>query len=111
MLVNYFEYHGWVKIPRKISGSRDGLMIFDSISGPALAERIGQCVQWKEFTLYRRAQQHGALKITFALTGIGEAWLDDVSVILLESMGEASSPLERPSAQTGRYLNPVIPRR
>src|SRR5262245_18493119 len=33
---------GWVKSPRRLDGSWDGLMIYDSHTGPALAERIAE---------------------------------------------------------------------
>ena len=35
---------------------------------------------WQEFTLYRIAPQPGQLTVTIALTGLGECWLDDVTV-------------------------------
>ena len=34
--------YGWVRVPAPITGSADGLMIVDSLSGEALADRIGQ---------------------------------------------------------------------
>lgn len=35
---------------------------------------------WQEFTLYRVAPQAGPLTVTFALTGLGECWLDDITI-------------------------------
>ncbi|MDA1049127.1 MAG: hypothetical protein O3C40_01425 [Planctomycetota bacterium] len=75
--------HGWVKVPQAIAGSSDGLMIYDSFSGEEFAERITQTSGWREFTLYRIATHSGDLTLTFALTGFGEAWLDEVSVTIL----------------------------
>jgi len=75
---------GWVKIPRDISGSRDGLLIYDSMSGRSLAERVTATRGWREFTLYRAAPRDGPLSVVFVLTGIGEAWIDDVTVSLEE---------------------------
>jgi hypothetical protein len=72
--------HGWVKVPGPIAASADGLLIVDSISGEALADRIGQTKGWREFALYRVALQSGPVCVTFALSGIGEAWLDDVAI-------------------------------
>jgi hypothetical protein len=43
---------------------------------------------WQEFTLYRAAPQAGQLTVTVALTGLGECWLDDVTI---ERMVRASS--------------------
>lgn len=76
--------NGWTRIPSAITGSPDGLLIFDSAAGPALAERIRQTRGWQEFTLYRAARRDGPLTVTFALTGLGEVWLDDISVALAE---------------------------
>ena len=89
--------HGWIRVPAPITSSVDGVMIFDSLAGPALAVRadaapaatgttIGSGA-WQEFTLYRAAlPEHAAdgqnadLVVTFALTGLGEAWIDDVTI-------------------------------
>ena len=45
--------HGWVNVPKEITASSDGLLIVDSLSGEALAERINKTDDWKEFALYR----------------------------------------------------------
>ena len=39
---------------------------------------------WRELTLYRAVPQNGDLTVTFALTGIGEAWIDDLAVSLMD---------------------------
>ena len=75
---------GWVQVPSPITGSTDGLLIVDSLSGEALADRIGETKQWRQFALYRIATQSGAMCVTFALSGIGEARLDDVAIQVLE---------------------------
>ena len=58
-------------------------MIYDSHTGPVLAERIAETQGWREFTLYRVATVTGDWQLVFALTGLGEAWIDDVSVTAL----------------------------
>ena len=88
---------GQVRVPTPVAGSVDGLMILDSFGGEALAERIDKTSGWREFVLYRAATRAGNLTLTFALTGLGEAWIDDVSVRLirrapLQNDGFASSP-------------------
>lgn len=75
---------GWVQVPRRLAASGDGLVIFDSLGGPDLADRVRLTQGWREFTLYRAVPQTGNLTITFALTGLGEASIDDLSVSLLD---------------------------
>ena len=72
--------HGWVRMPAPIEAGADGLLIFDSIGGEGLADRINSANQWRQFALYRIATQTGPMNVTFALTGLGEVWLDDVAV-------------------------------
>jgi hypothetical protein len=76
--------HGWVQVPRRLAASAEGLLIFDSLTGPELGERIQLTQGWREFSLYRAVPDNGELTITFSLTGLGEAWLDDVSVSLID---------------------------
>jgi hypothetical protein len=75
--------HGWVNIPRPITGSVDGLLVVDSLGGEDLALRIDKTAGWREFTLFRVADQSGPISVTLALTGLGEVRLDDISVQLL----------------------------
>ena len=71
---------GFVRVPTAITGSADGLAIIDSIGGEALAERVPQSKNWLPFVLYRLAPRDGPLTVTFALSGFGEAWIDDVTI-------------------------------
>ncbi|WP_254510117.1 hypothetical protein [Anatilimnocola floriformis] len=75
---------GWAYVPQQIVGSHDGLMIFDSLGGPDLADRMRLTRGWRQFTIYRAVPESGDLVLTFALTGLGEAWIDDVQVNLLD---------------------------
>ena len=84
--------HGWVNIPRPITGSVDGLMIIDSFGRAPLAQRIGQTNGWQEFTLYRVAPQSGHLTVTFELKGLDEARIDDVTVESVDAGGPWASP-------------------
>ena len=74
---------GWVRIPEPIEGSPDGLLVMDSLTGQALAERIHAGGEWQEFVLYRACPQSGPFHVTFALSGMGTAHVDDVSVQVL----------------------------
>ena len=76
--------HCWVHVPRPIAGSSDGLLVFDSAGGPDLGDRVRLTQGWRELTLYRAVPQNGELTVTFALTGIGEAWIDDLAVSLMD---------------------------
>jgi hypothetical protein len=75
---------GWCFVPQPIVGSHDGLLIFDSIGGPDLADRMRLTRGWRQFTIYRAVPESGNLMVTFALSGLGEAWVDDLHVNLLD---------------------------
>jgi hypothetical protein len=92
------EISARVWVPRPIKGSVDGLLVFDSLGGPALAERVGATRDWARINLYRIVPPDAAgepLVVTFALTGLGEARIDEVSVRVLEhgGAGVAASPV------------------
>ncbi len=92
--------HGWVRVPTAIRGSVDGLMILDSFGGEALAERVDHTPGWREFTLYRMATRDGPFSVTFALTGLGDAWIDDVTIspvtrLIGQELGQAPMYLRR----------------
>jgi hypothetical protein len=86
--------HAWVNIPKAITGSVDGLLVFDSIGGADLALRIDRTAGWRELTMFRAAGQSGPMSVTFALSGLGEVHLDDVTLAVLEP-----APAGRPAAQ------------
>ena len=101
--------HGWVNVPSPITGSVDGLMIIDSLGQEPLAQRIGQTKGWQEFTLYRVAPQSGHLTVTFALTGLGEARIDDVTVESVEPGGqwaERPGQVRPPAPRVGSLSGP-----
>jgi hypothetical protein len=74
------QIEAWVKIDSPIQASTDGLVIFDSQSGEPLAMRLSQTKGWRQLTLYRAARQAGPLVLTFALAGLGQAAIDDVTI-------------------------------
>lgn len=88
---------GWVQVPASITGSVDGLLILDSISGEPLAARIDETTGWLQFTLYRVADSSGRVSLTFALSGLGEAWIDDVTIQQLEPGNPGQQPNPRPA--------------
>ncbi len=70
----------WVKIPSPIQASADGVVVYDSAGGEPLSVRLTSTAGWQKFHLYRRVPESGKLAITFALTGIGTAYFDDVKI-------------------------------
>lgn len=78
---------GWAKLPKPLEGTRDGLLIIDSLGGEPLAQRIQKAGDWQEFTLDRAALRSGDVTFSFVLTGLGEAWIDDVTVTVMEGPG------------------------
>lgn len=89
---SWIRIHAWVQVPEPITGSVDGLMIVDSITGEPLSERIGETTGWQPVTLYRFCHETAPIGVSFALSGVGEAWLDDVSIEILQPSAPASSP-------------------
>jgi hypothetical protein len=83
------QIQGWLRIPQPITGSVDGLMMIDSLSGEALALRTTSEPAWRQFTWYRTAARSGSMAVTFALSGLGEAWIDDVTVQIVERRAAA----------------------
>lgn len=75
---------GWAHVPQRIGASDEGLLVFDSLGGPDLGDRIRLTQGWREFTLYRAVGHTGELSVTLALTGLGEASLDDLQISLLD---------------------------
>lgn len=83
------EIEAQVAVDEPIQGSVDGLLVFDSLGGPALAERVGQTKAWRRLVLYRivPADTTEPLVVTFALTGLGTARLDAVAIRVIERGG------------------------
>lgn len=76
--------YGWVKIPKPITDGSDGLMIVDSLSGETLAERISKTDDWQQFAMYRVAPRSGTMSVSFQLSGLGEVFIDDVAVQVID---------------------------
>lgn len=90
------EIEARVWVPERIKGSVDGLLVFDSLGGPALAERVGQTAGWRRLVLYRIVPADATgepFTVTFALTGLGEARIDEVTVRVLDRTGGVGGTL------------------
>ncbi|HBT77610.1 MAG TPA: hypothetical protein DEB39_11970 [Planctomycetaceae bacterium] len=71
---------GWINIPQRITGSTDGVMIFDNIGGESLALRFEKTSGWQPFAFYRVAPGDGQLYLTLSLCGLGKVHIDDIEV-------------------------------
>jgi hypothetical protein len=73
---------GWVRIPTPIKASADGALFYDSVGGEPLAVRLVNATgaSWRQVTLYRRVPASGTINLTLALTGIGQAYFDDLRI-------------------------------
>jgi hypothetical protein len=75
------QISGWVRIPKAITASADGVLLYDSAGGEPLAVRLSGAVgKWKRFTLYRRVPATGTINVTLALTGLGTVYFDDIRI-------------------------------
>ena len=74
------QVSGWVRIPKAITASPDGALLYDSAGGEPLAIRLTEPTPWKKFTLYRRVPDSGTIYVTLALTGLGTVYFDDVRI-------------------------------
>src|SRR5207245_7927610 len=70
----------WVKVPKPITASADGILFYDSVGGEPLAVRFTGATPWRRFTLYRQVPASGHISVTLALTGIGTAYFDDIRI-------------------------------
>jgi hypothetical protein len=84
------RFSGWLRVVKQVTGSVDGLMVVDSLGGPALAHRVRDAGGWQRFSLVRAAPADGAASLTFALTGLGVVEIDDVAVERVFSTGQSS---------------------
>ena len=88
-------------------------MIIESLGGEPLAERIGETSGWRQFALYRAATSSGNMTVTFALTGLGEVCIDDVSVRIVRRGTPLPGPnfggTDVPAAQACAFAATVRP--
>jgi hypothetical protein len=70
----------WVRVPRDITGSPDGALLYDSAGGEPLAVRVMLPTGWRQFILYRTVPDSGTINVSMALTGLGTVFFDDVRI-------------------------------
>ncbi len=95
------QISGWLRIPNPIVGSVDGLLIIDTLSSEAMALRVSHSAEWRQFTFYRGVPRAGTMAITFALAGLGEAWIDDVTIQVVQPPARAGQQAQRPRPPAG----------
>jgi len=71
---------GWVRIPKPITATADGALLFDSAGGEPLAVRLTDKTDWRKIVLYRNVPASGSLNVSLVLTGIGRVFFDDLRV-------------------------------
>ncbi len=77
-----------VRMPRSQQPGAGGLVIEDSLGGPALAFRRTDAIpEWSEVILYRRASNEGTMTVTLGLAGDGDLFFDDLRVERLTENG------------------------
>jgi hypothetical protein len=84
----------WYNLPRAITASPDGALVFDSACGEPMAARIGgeATKGWKRVQLYRKVPESGTMQVTLALSGLGAVYFDDVKIEpLAPATGEVAS--------------------
>ena len=97
------EIEAEVRVPEPLTGTSDGLLVFDNWGGPALAERVVGTGGWKRLVLYRIPPPGSSpppLIVTFATTGLGEVFLDEVRIRQRARVGEAGIAPSSPIATT-----------
>lgn len=105
--------HGYIKIPKKLTGSVDGLIVMDSLGGVPLELRFTETAgDWREFVCYRVVPGNGNMVVTFALCGIGEVWLDDLAIcpVVAGPPPQTPSAEPQPSSSPYNWLPNLFPR-
>lgn len=105
------EITGWVRVPEPIEGGAGGLEIADSLGGPELALTISQTDGWRPFRLLRAVPQTGQVTLTFALDGLGTAWVDAVMIRAIDKGTLGRLPTVSPAEPNtaSRTLSPLYP--
>lgn len=94
------RFHGYAKardLKTDAGQPASGLLVFVSTANATEASQLGERfrnVDWREFTLYRAVTDDGPITITIALTGLGEGWVDDCSISVIDPSKASAPPTE-----------------
>lgn len=91
---------GWVKTPRQLVRTVDGVMIYDSLLGKTGAIRVLNAPDWQRFELWRLVPESGTLTVTAEMHCLGELLLDDLRVTAV--------PLSSDVAEVPRNVDPEV---
>jgi hypothetical protein len=78
------EIHGQVRIDKPLAAG-EGLWIYDSLGGRDLGLQYDATQGWHEFALHRTAARDGTISVTMELAALGQAMIDNVQVIVVDS--------------------------
>ena len=79
---------GWVKVPRPVAASVDGVMLYDNLRGPAAAIRWHHTGDWERFELIRDIHRAGAFHLSLAVAGLGEVLVDGLRIVTYDQSTE-----------------------
>lgn len=70
-----------------------GVLVYETISGPELGLLLNNCPTWTPVRLYRQAEQDGEVRVLFELLGAGELMVDEVELRVWEPTVGTDLPL------------------
>jgi hypothetical protein len=87
------EIAGWIRVPKQVVGNLNGLTVTDSLGGPELAIHVCLSPEWQSFRLIRAVGESSDEYVSFALSGLGTASIDDVTVRVLRPPSARRLPI------------------
>lgn len=101
---------GWINITEPLQHHGDGLVVYDSIGGITMADRFHHTTGWQPFSLIRVAPTDGTIQVNFALMGLGEVSIDNVSIQKQILQTPPPSPIQlNASGETFQTSSPATP--
>jgi hypothetical protein len=89
---------GKIKIPKDITASVDGAMVWDSLGGEALALRFTRSTAGESFEIVRPVRESGEVRLHLVMTGLGSCEFDDLSMKLASPKMQVAAPNVPPVA-------------
>jgi hypothetical protein len=94
---------GRLRIKQPLETTSDGLLIYDTLAGTVGALRFREPTTksgWEDFEFTREVAHSGELRLIVELKGLGNVWLDDLSVTATQSV--EPERIRQPAAPTRR---------